>query len=986
MKKLTLFTAMILFGLSVFSATWQDALKRLHPVWSEVNWMIRENAWKTRTNMVQNSPFACIPFNVVGPMAQGGRIMDLAMDENLPTTWMVAYATGGVWITHDDGHNWKPLFDNQPAFSVGAIAAVWGDPGVPRTLWVGTGEPSNTRTVYMGAGLFKSEDQGKTWERSAVPNAQHIGRIAIHPERPETVFVAALGPVYTDGGERGLYRTRDNGKTWKKIIDCPPFTGVVDVMIDFSDPDTVFACTWERRRKAWDFRENGPGSGIWKSTDGGDTFTRLAGGLPDGNGLGRIGLSQSRLDPKKIYAIVDNQSPRPVSKDNPEPLLAKEFQEMDQKAFLKLPDKRIDNFLRLYQYPEKMTAETIRKEKDIGQDWFANMKIHIRDMKDIPYFWPKCIGPELYRSLDGGLTWKKTHTADLRTQVDWGYGTATYYCSRIAVDPSNDDRVLLTAVPLIETRDGGKTFQYADKNGHDVHADHHIILFDSRNPKRVIVGNDGGLNLSLDGGVSWRPVKNIPVAQCYTVTYDMSTPYRIFSGLQDNGISMGYNQKIKSFQQIDSWKEIWGADGMFVQVNPLDNNTAYLGTQFGDMWRVNLHTRKSADIRPRPSYPQEEPFRTNWVTPIVMSRFHPDIVYTGTQFVHRSFDGGKTWEIISPDLTSEGQEGSFVNVGNNISYGNISALAESPKRFGLLYAGTDEGWVWVSRDAGLNWTRCTDGIPGNKWVTRLEPGCHKEEVVFATFTGFRENDTTAYVFKSSDFGKTWTSIKGNLPDECMNVIRQNPINPDLLFAGSDFGVYVSLDGGKHWDAIGSTMPGVPAYDLCVHPREGDLIIGTYGRSVWTGSVKALQEYTADIRDKNAHLFRIGEQKAQEWWEKEKPVEVGEPREIKTLDIYYHVKNPGPVRVDLLNKEKKILRTWRFKTDQKLNRFEWDFLIDKKFRKKLPEGRRPFVLPGNYTLKLTAADGNHSIPIKIKEPEKPKPWWEEDQPGSDLRNK
>ncbi len=975
MKKSLVIFIVFLSALTIFNATLEEALKNLHPIWGEVDWNIRENAFKTRQAMLKSSPFSCIPFDNIGPMAQGGRIMDLAMDERMPTTWIVAFATGGVWITNDDGHNWKPIFENQPAFSLGSLGVVWAKPGIPKTLWVGTGEPSNTRTVYMGAGLFRSDDQGKTWERSALPNAHHIANIAVHPNKPETVFVAALGPVYTDGGERGLYKTINNGKTWTKVIECPPFTGAVEVKIDHHNPDIVYACTWERRRKAWDFRENGPGSGIWKSKDGGESFTRLEGGLPNGKGMGRIGLAQSYQDPGKIYALVDNQNPRPVSKENPEPLIGNDFLKMNKKDFLKLSDKRIDDFLQLYRFPGKLDAESIRKSEKEKKFKFEDMKVHIKDMKDIPYFWPKCIGPELYVSKDAGLTWKKTHKNDLRGQVDWGYGTATYYFGEIAVDPSNDDKLLICAVPLLKTDNGGKSFDYADENGYDVHADHHAILYSSKNSKRVILGNDGGINLSLDGGVSWRSIKNIPVGQSYTVTYDMSKPYRIITGLQDNGISMGFNSKIKPYQQVDSWKNIWGADGMFVQVNPKDNNTVYLGIQFGAMWRLDLHTRKSKSIRPLPKYPVEEPFRTNWVTPIVMSKFHPDVIYTGTQFVHRSFDKGDTWEIISPDLTSEGKEGSFVNVGGNISYGNISALAESSKRFGLIYAGTDEGWLWVTKDGGLNWERLTNGIPGNKWVTRVEPSSHVESHVFATFTGFRENDTKAYIFKSTDYGKTWSSIKGNLPDECMNVIRQDPVNPELLFAGSDFGVYVSVDGGKIWDAVGTMMPNVPAYDLCVHPRESDLIVGTYGRSVWVGSIKTLQEYTKKVRDKKVHLFKISEQKPEWWWEKEKPVEVGKKREINILKIYYHSYSAADVKIYLKNDKNKTIKSWDMKAKSGINRVDWDFLIDSKYRKKLPEGRRPFILPGKYTLVINSVGKSDKTELIIDKPEKRKNWWD-----------
>ncbi len=974
MRKITVSIIIVLIVLPIFSATRKDALKRLHPVWKEADKMVRRKAFEDRMNLLKTSLFKALSFKNVGPMAQGGRVIDLVMDERKPTTWMVAYATGGVWLTNDDGNTWKPIFEKQPAFSIGAIAVSWGKPGIPKTIWVGTGEASNTRTVYMGAGLFRSNDQGKTWKRVALENSQHIARIAINPKNPDIVFVAALGPVYTDGGERGLYKTTDNGKTWKKVINPPKFTGAVEVIIDKVNPNIVYAATWERRRKAWDFRESGKGSAIWKSTDGGETFIRLSGGLPNGDGMGRIALAQSYQNPNKIYAFIDNQTPRPNDKDNPKPLLANEFLKMKESEFLKLSDIKIDQFLRLYRYPRKMTAKSIRKAKKENKFKFEDMKIYIKGIKNIKYYWPKCIGPELYITEDAGKTWKKTHKADLRGQVDWGYGTATYYFGKIAVDPSNDKRVFICAISLLKTEDGGKTFDYADKYGYDVHSDHHAIFFDSRDSNRVIIGNDGGLNISLNGGKTWRPIKNLPVAQCYTVTYDMAKPYRIYSGLQDNGISMGYAREIKPYQQVDSWKSIWGADGMFVQVNPKDNNTVILDTQFGPISRLDLKTGKSKSITPQPNYPYQEAFRTNWVTPIVMSKFHPDIIYTGTQFVLRSFDRGDTWKTISPDLTSEGKKGSFVNVGGNVSYGTITAIAESPKRFGLVYAGTDEGWVWVTKDAGKTWERCKKGIPNNKWVTRIEASSFDEATVFATFTGFREDDTRAYVYKSTDYGKTWKSIKGNLPNECMNVIRQDPVNKDILYVGSDFGVYVSLDGGKHWDALGVNMPNVPAYDLCVHPREKDLIIGTYGRSVWVGSVKVLEAYTPDVRKKQLYIFKIDKQTTKWWWEKEKPVQVGEPRKIEPLEIFFHSKTPGKVIIRIEDKKAKVYRKWDVFANKGINKTEWNFLVNKSIRGKLPKGRRPFVRPGKYVLIMEKDGAIAKTDLIIEEFKKVNHWF------------
>ncbi len=949
-----------------------EELQKLHPTWPATNPGVRRAAFEARKALMDASPLTGIPFKAVGPMGQGGRVMAVAMDERKPTTWLAAYATGGVWITENDGQTFRSLFEREEAFGIGDLAAVWGEPGVPKTIWVGSGEASHTRTVYMGAGIFRSDDQGRSWKHMGLRDSHHIGRIMVHPTNPDIVFAAASGPVYTDGGERGIFRTEDGGRSWKQVIACPEKTGGIEVLIDRSNPSIVYACTWERWRRAWNFHENGKGSGLWKSTDGGRTFARLKGGFNHGEYLGRMGLAQSFQNPRKLYAMVDNQTPRPFSSNHPEPLPARAMLAMSQADFLKVDDTRMDAFLRGYQYPGEFRAEKVKKDLQEGKLKFEDLKTFLKGREDIPKQNPKCVGPELWVTEDGGETWTKTHDKDLWGEFDWGYGTATYYFQRIAVDPADDRRVFISSISLLKTEDGGKTFLEADEHGDDVHADHHAIWFNSLDPKRVLLGNDGGLNLSLDGGTTWRPIKNLPVGQCYTVTYDFSTPYRVFTGLQDNGISMGVPTALKPYQQRDGWKSIWGGDGAFIQVNPKDNTTVYLESQFGAMGRLNLATSQSKGISPKPKFPEEPPFRTNWVTPIVMSGFHPDIVYTGTQFVHRSFDKGDTWEKVSPNLTSEGQKGSFVNVGGDVSYGTVSALAESPKRFGLLYAGTDEGWLWVTRDGGLNWTRCTQGLPGNKWVSRVEPSRHSEGTAYATFTGFRENDTHAYLFKTTDFGATWTSLKGNLPDECLNVVREDPVNPDLLYVGSDFGVYASLDGGKHWDVLAGEIPHVPAYDLAIHPRENDLIIGTYGRSVWVGSLKVLQAYKPEVRAKALHLFPVEKQKAAAWWEKEKPVQVGKPREVKPLDLTYHVAAPGKVTVRLENAKGEVFRTWALDARKGLNRFAWDYMVDGAKRDKLPEGRRPFVQPGDYSLVLEQNGKTEKTALVVEAPPKDEP--------------
>lgn len=916
----------------------------------------RQKAFDQRMAMEAVSALAAVPFRNVGPMGQGGRVVALAVDDRAPQHWIAAFATGGLWWTDSEGATWTPIFDQGPAIALGDVAVVWGAPGVPKAIWLGTGEANASRSSYAGAGVFRSLDGGKTWQVAGLADSHRIARIVPHPSNPEVAYAAAQGPLYTEGGERGIYKTTDGGKTWAQVLKAPARTGATDLIMDAADPETLYATLWEKDRKPWNFLESGAGSAVYKTADGGKTWTRLKGGLPQGEGVGRIGLAQSRQNPKKLYAFVDNQDLRPEGErdpfEDPDRLTARRLRGMDEAALAKVDPKRLKAFLKENGYPKDLTAETLLADLKAGKVQVKDLLAWMGDA-DQALFDTNIVGPELYATEDGGATWTRTHEGRL-DQFTFTYG---YYFGQVRVDPANDRRVYLLGMPAIQSEDGGRTFKGI--NGSDwsvMHPDHHALWIDPRDGRRLVLGNDGGLNVSTDGGTTWRNVKNLPVGQFYTIAADRAEPYRIYGGLQDNGVMTGPATPLQPHQQADTWRAIYGGDGGAVQVDPRDNSTVYTESQFGHMSRLEKGGRTS--IRPIHKL-KETSYRFNWVTPILLSPHSPDILYTGTQKVLRSLDRGATWTPISGDLTTNPKAG-------DVPFGTITTLTESPKRFGLLYAGTDDGLVQVSRDGGFTWKRAEKGLPKDRWVTRVEASVHDEGTAYATFSAYRNDASEALVFKSEDYGATWTSLKGNLPEENLNVVREDPANPRLLFVGSDFGVFASLDGGQRWEVLGRGMPHVPVHDLAIQAKARDLVVGTHGRSAFVAPIGALEQLTAEIRAEAAHLFEPAKVKAQAWWKQDRPGWFG-TREPDPCAFWFHVAQPGEAALTLRDAKEGVQRRWKVPVRPGLQRVDWDLQVDPGARPGLPAGRRPFVLPGEYTLTLEAAGRTLKAKVAVEAP-------------------
>lgn len=737
-------------------------------------------------------------------------------------------------------------------------------------------------------------------------HTHHIGRIVIHPKDPDIVYVAAIGHLYTRNEERGLYKTEDGGKTWDKILYINDDTGVIDVVMDPSDSDTLYAAAWQRSRKAWNFVESGSGSGIYKTTDGGKTWKKLTNGFPAGKYVGRIGLDISVSNPKVIYALLDNQAPRPKKKTEKERedvssgVSIKDLEKMTTEEFLKLDVGKIQLFLRENNAPPQVTAEIVI-EMVKGRKLTPQMIAQTLADANRRLFETNIVGPEVYKSVDSGKSWKKVN----KDYIDRFYNTYGYYFGQIRVDPKEEDKVYILGVPLMVSENGGETFKSI--GGRGVHADHHALWIDPDNTNHLIDGNDGGLNFSYDGGKNWQKINNMPLGQFYTVTYDMEEPYNIYGGLQDNGVY--YGPHTWRSELSEPWKMILGGDGAYVQVDPLETDIVYTEFQFGNVYRINKKEGTQKSIKPKTEF-GEPPLRFNWQTPILISPHNRFIIYLGANKLFKSLDRGNHWEQISPDLTTNPEQG-------DVPYGCIVTISESSNTPGLIYVGTDDGNVWVTKNGGVSWEKINRGLPPRKWISRIEASRFDEGIVYVSLNGYRDDDFDKYLYKSEDYGKTWISIASDLPCGPINVVREDPKNKNILYVGTDLGVYISLDGGKSWSTLGSDLPTVYVHDLVIHPRDDDIIIGTHGRSVYVLDAEMIQCFDEDIRAKEAHLFDI------------KPVYLprGYQEALPEARIYFYLEKGGEVTTSIIDKAGKVIKELKSQGNYGFNMIAWDLIIE-----------------------------------------------------------
>ena len=744
-----------------------------------------------------------IRFREIGPTRQGGRYVDYAVVESDPRVFYAATATGGLWKTVNHGITFTPVFDNQPDFAIGAVALAQSRPDV---VYVGTGEANNLRSSYDGNGIYKSVDGGKSWTKAGLPNAGRIGRIVVHPTNPDIVFVAASGRLYSENPDRGVYRSTDGGRSWTKTLDHRVDgreIGAIDVAMDPSNPNVLYAATYDKVRRPWTFAEGGPGSAIFKSTDGGRTWRQLTTGLPTGM-IGRIGLSIARSDPKTVYAVVENANAR----------------------------------------DPKVSPEERRKRLAEG-------------------FGDGSIGDELYRSDDAGATWRKVAPPAAPPAGEggqpqqggrggWTGGNPPYFYGQIRVDPRDKEHVYLLSVSVTHTTDGGRTWSSPFSFG----GDNHAMWINPADSRHLILGHDHGMGVSFDAGRTWLSPDNKPLAQFYAIGYDMEQPYNVYGGMQDNGSSRGPStMKGGGSIPFEAWYRVGGGDGFYNVVDPTDSRWLYNESQFGAIQRMDQKTGQARSIRY--SRPQnQEPLRWNWMSPILLSPHNPEVLYHGANVVLRSTNRGDTWTEISPDLTKNLPERRGGT--GNIQYATITTLDESPVIAGVIWAGTDDGNVQITRDGGRTWTDVTGKITGHPgyWVSRVIASHHDAATAYVTVTGYRHDVFKPFVWKTTDYGATWTSLAANLPNEPINVIREDRKNPNLLFVGTDFGVYASLDGGKAWHQMKNGITTNPVHDMHIHPREQELIVGTHGRGMFIADVSGLQALTPAVLESDAHLAPI----------------------------------------------------------------------------------------------------------------------------------
>ncbi len=839
---------------------------------------------------------AGLEFRNIGPAIMGGRIDDFAVVEGRPSTFYVAAASGGLWKTVNNGVTFEPVFDDQEVSSIGDVAVAPSDPSI---LYVGTGEPNNRQSSSWGNGVYKSLDAGKTWIHLGLADTHHIGRVAVHPTNPDVAYVAALGHLWGPSKERGLFRTSDGGKTWVNTKFIDEDTGFVDVAMDPESPQTLYAASYQRRRTPFGYNGGGPGSALWKTTNGGETWTKLTQGLPTEGDIGRIGIDVYRRDPRIVYALVEHA-------------------------------------------------------KQGG----------------------------IYRSEDKGATWKKMSDTNPRPS----------YYSQVRIDPTNDQRVWVLGAPLFFTEDGGKTFR--QDVGQKIHGDYHALWIDPADPNHMMAGTDGGIHVSYDRARTWEYVNTIPLAQFYEVSFDMQRPYRVCGGLQDNGSWCGpsrtlYQQGISN----EDWSRVGGGDGFYNVIDPADPDVVYTESQDGNVSRFDGRTNERRSIRPEP--PEGERYRFNWNSPIVVSRYDSNTVYYGGNRLFGSRNRGDSWTIVSPDLTGNAlrdQMTIFGKVAKDmlsrndgvVHFGTITTIAESPVKAGVLWVGTDDGNVQLSRDGGATWSRLKTpaGLRAGTYVSRVEASRTGEGAAYVAFDGHRGDDYAPYLFRTDDFGQTWRSASGDLPKgQAVHVVREHPRLPGMLFAGTEFGLFTSWNGGGNWTRVRGKLPTVPVFDVQVHPRDNDLIVATHGRGVYVlDDLGALAQVDPAALDADLHLLDLEPATAFRTYAHKgntgaKFMAGANPPEGALIGYYLKAKpaEKDEVKVTITDSAGAVVREIKGPKEKGFNQASWDLRLEPPAppppaagESFFPPPRGPLVSPGTYTVKVALGAASATRPLTVEE--------------------
>jgi len=810
----------------------------------------------------------------IGPANMSGRITDIDAVESDWRHVVVASASGGVWKSVNGGTTWESIFDDYGSASIGAVAIFQPDPDI---IWVGAGEPNNRNSVAWGDGVYRSDDGGETFQHMGLEDTHQIARVLTHPTDPDIVWVAAIGHLWGYSGDRGVFKTTDGGRTWERVFYVDEKTGCSALEMDPADPDVLYAGMYQRLRRPWRFDSGGPNGGIFKSTDGGVTWTKLTRGLPTGE-TGKIGLAVARSNPKVVMAFVE--------------------------------------------------AEQAEEEGDLS----------------VPR-------SGVYRSEDAGASWEYVNT----------YNNRPFYYSHIWINPVDDEIVYLLTTRMFISYDGGRNLERA---GGGIHGDYHALWADPNQRDRLYVGTDGGVGLTHDHDQTYIFFDTIPVSQFYAVGVDMRDPYYVYGGLQDNGTWGGpSNSRDGRGILTDHWASVGGGDGFHVQVDPTDWRTVYLESQGGSISRLDALTRSRSSIRPREqnilNYEEavsaedterneaagwRGPFRFNWSSPIVLSPHNPHTVLFGGNYLFRSVDRGEHWKIISPDLSTRDpvkmdrdSGGLTRDVTGAETHCTIISISESPLEPGMIWVGTDDGNVQLTRNDGVSWTNLRGnirGVPEGTWVSRVEASRFDQGTAYVTFDGHRSDDFEPYVYKTTDFGASWTRITDGIPSgHSVYVIEEDRRNPDLLFVGTEFGTFFTIDGGKEWVPLKNGLPTVAVHDLLIHPRENDLIAGTHGRGIWImDDITSLQQLTREVMAEDSALFQP--RRATDWESVSRGGSRGHlyysgqnPRDGTSISFWLRSKPDGPAALKITDVTGALSRTVEVAAKAGVNTFRWDLRMD-----------------------------------------------------------
>ncbi len=851
--------------------------------------------------------FKGMKWRSIGPF-RGGRVLAVTGVPGDPYTFYFGGVAGGVWQTTDGGTKWTPLFDKEHISSIGAIAVSESNPAV---IYLGTGESCIRGNISYGDGMYKSTDGGKTWTHIGLNNTQHIARVLVHPRNPDLVYVAALGHAYGPNPDRGVFRSSDGGKTWEKILFKDDKTGAIDLTFDPHNPNVLFAALWEGSRAPWSLTSGGPGSGLYKSVDGGNTWKHLDGkGLPSGV-LGRTGISVSGGDSNRIYALIE--------------------------------------------------------AKESG----------------------------LYRSDDGGDTWIRVNEDQRLTQRAW-------YFTHIFADPKSVDTVYMLNTGLFRSTDGGKTLTLLPAP----HGDHHGLWIDPTNPMRMINGNDGGATLTVDGGKTWTTQYNQPTAQFYHVSTDNQFLYYVYGAQQDNSTVGIASRTDEGYIGRQHWYEVGGGESGYVVPDPRDANIVYAGSGGGYLTRWDKRTQQEQDITVWPidsagHGAKDLKYRLGWTEPIVISTHNPDVLYTAAEVVFKSTDQGLSWTPISSDLTrndkskQESSGGPVTKDNTSVEYyDTVFTIAESPVQKDLIWVGTDDGLIQITRDGGKSWTNITPrGIPEWSMVSLIEASPHDAGTAYAAIDAHKLDDLKPYIFKTTDFGKTWKKITDGIADGAyVHAVREDPRQKEMLYAGTETGIYISLGDGAHWQSLQLNLPNTPIHDLVV--KNDDLIVATHGRSFWILDDITPLRQTSTQRNDEMILYKPPTTYRMHWplfFELRQPVGENPPR--GALVTYYFKAAPkGPVTLDILDSQNRVVRQFSSVEKKKtetppewpdeepplekipaqagVNRFAWDLRYEGPHELPGEPGaelreRGPLALPGNYQVRLTANGKIVTVPLEIK---------------------